>query len=143
MSETNTIDFHAEIPEVLQAMLKVSVAIKGHGLDRKLYHLVQLRASQINGCAFCVKMHTQEARQDGETNARLDRLIVWPHVDDFTEREKAALAWTEALTTLNGRTDYGLLRARLAPHFSPEEMAALTAAIGMINFWNRSQVANH
>lgn len=85
------------------ALLKVHGAIDAHNLERKIYHLVLLRASQINGCGYCVEMHTKEAREDGETNARLDRLVVWEHVDDFTPRERAAFAWTEALTR---RTPY-------------------------------------
>ena len=96
-----------------------------------------------NVCGFCVKMHTREARQDGETNDRLDRLVVWAHVSDFSEAEKAALAWTEALTLLDPKTDYASLRSRLRQSFSDEEIGALTATIGMINLWNRIQVSAH
>jgi AhpD family alkylhydroperoxidase len=131
------------VPDILPALLKVHEAVGGHGLDKKLHHLVHLRASQINGCAFCVKMHTREARQDGETSDRLDRLIVWAHVSDFSEAEKAALAWTEALTVLDHQTDYASLRGRLRASFTDKEIGALTATIGMINLWNRIQVSAH
>src|SRR3546814_19099383 len=91
-----------------------------------------LRASQINGCAFCIKMHLREARADGETEARLVRVIVCEHVDDFTPRERAALAWTEALTTIERRTESGALRAQMRAHFHDDEIGALTALVAMI-----------
>lgn len=131
------------IPEVFPVLLKVREVIDGLGLEKKLHHLVHLRASQINGCGFCVKTHTREAREDGETSDRLDRLIVWAHVSDFSEAEKAALAWTEALTVLDHKTDYASLRGRLRKSFSDKEIGALTATIAMINLWNRTQVSAH
>ena len=88
-------------------------------------------------------MHTKEARQDGESNERLDRVIVWDHVHDFSEKEKAALAWTEALTVLDRKTEFGALRARLRQHFTEKEIGVLTSVIGMINLWNRIQVSRH
>ena len=143
MNDTTSIRHDREIPDVVAALVAVHRAIDSHGLDRTLHHLVVLRASQLNGCAFCVKMHLREAREGGETQDRLDRVIVWDHVDDFSGPEKAALAWTEALTVVDRRTDYGPLRARLRQHFSPAQIAALTATIGMINLWNRLQVSQH
>ena len=114
-----------------------------HGLDRLLHHLVLLRASQINRCGFCVQMHTREAREDGETSQRLDRVIVWDQVGDFSEKEKAALAWTEALTGLDPKTELATLRARLREHFSEKEIGVLTATVGMINLWNRIAISRH
>lgn len=143
MSETSAVKYEQEIPDVLQAMAAVHEIMDTKGLDRTIHHLVQLRASQINGCAHCVKMHVREARQDGESNDRLDRVIVWRHVRDFSEREKAALAWTEALTTLDGDTDYSAIRGRLREHFTDNEIAVLTSAVAMINLWNRIQVSRH
>lgn len=137
------VNHYKNVPNVFGALENVHGAIDGHGLDRMLHHLVQLRASQLNGCAYCVKMHTREAREDGETNDRLDRLTVWRHVSDFTAKERAALAWTEALTQLDGKTDYGPLRAGLREHFSEAEISALTATVAMINLWNRIQVSMH
>src|SRR5690606_28596086 len=91
MSETAAPRYEQEVPDVLKAMADTQAGITAHGLPRLLHHLVVLRASQINRCAFCVKMHTREAREDGETSERLDRLVVWDQVSDFTAGEKAAL----------------------------------------------------
>lgn len=137
------VNHYKTIPTVFAALENVHGAIDEHGLDRMLHHLVQLRASQLNGCAYCVKMHTKEARDDGETNERLDRLMVWDHVSDFSPKERAALAWTEALTQIDRKTDYGALRAELRTHFSEAEISALTATVAMINLWNRIQVSAH
>lgn len=137
------VNHYKTVPNVFAALEKVHVAIDEHGLDRMLHHLVQLRASQLNGCAYCVKMHTKEARDDGETNERLDRLVVWDHVGDFSAKERAALAWTEALTQIERKTDYGALRAELRAHFSDAEISALTTTVAMINLWNRIQVSAH
>src|SRR3546814_14771689 len=98
MLQTNAFDYQKQIPRIIAAMAAAEKEIGDHGLDPLLRHLVKLRASQINGSAFCVKMHTAESRRDGETSERLERLVVRRHVDDFSEREKAAPAWTEALT---------------------------------------------
>jgi AhpD family alkylhydroperoxidase len=143
MLQTNAFDYQKQIPETLKAMRAAEMASAAEGLDPRLRHLVKLRASQINGCAFCVKMHLDEARKDGETNDRLDRLVVWANVDDFDAREKAALAWTEALTYLDRGADLAPLKQSLAEHFSDREIAALTATLAMINLWNRLMVATH
>ena len=143
MTNTSAVKYEQEIPDVLQALVGVHKVVSGQGLDPTIIHLVHLRASQINQCAHCIKMHTREARQDGETNDRLDRVIVWRHVSDFNEREKVALAWTEALTVLDPKSDLGPLRARLREHFSDKEIGVLTSAVAMINLWNRLQVSRH
>ena len=143
MGDTKPVVHEQHIPEVFTSVVEVHQALEEQGLDRALHHLVQLRASQINRCGYCVMMHIREARNDGETNQRLDRVIVWDQVSDFSEREKAALAWTDALTTLDPKIDRGLLRAQLRQHFSETEISLLTAAIGVINFWNRINVSKH
>ena len=143
MGEARAVKYEQEVPDIIQAMSGVHGVMDAHGFDRAIYHLVQLRASQINRCAYCVKMHTKEARQDGETNERLDRVIVWDHVGDFSEREKAALAWTEALTVLDGKTELGAIRARLRNHFTDKEIGVLTSIVAMINLWNRIQVSKY
>lgn len=143
MSTTNAIKFEQHIPNILQSMAETHEVMDGYGFDRTIHHLVQLRASQINRCGFCVKMHTREARQDGETSDRLDRVIVWDRVNDFTEREKAALAWTEALTALDPHLDLAPLRERLRAVFSETEIGVLTATIAMINLWNRLNISRH
>ncbi|MEL7538188.1 MAG: carboxymuconolactone decarboxylase family protein [Pseudomonadota bacterium] len=143
MNDTMPIGYERVIPDVMSSMAGVHQAINEHGLDRTVHHLVQLRASQINRCAFCIKMHTREARQDGESNTRLDRVVVWDQVDDFSDKERAALAWTEALTLLEPATNLGPLRARLREHFSEAEIGALTATVAMINLWNRINISRH
>ena len=132
-----------EVFDVIKALRGVHLVMDGHGFDRTIQHLVWLRASQINRCGYCVEMHTREAREDGETSQRLDRVVVWDQFDDFDERERAALAWTEALTELDRRTDLGPLRSWLRQHFSEEEIGILTVAVAMINLWNRINIASH
>lgn len=143
MNETRAVRYDQEIPDILTAMAGVHDVMHKHGLEPAIHHLVQLRASQINRCGFCIKMHLKEARDDGETDARLDRVIVWDQVNDFTEREKAALAWTEALTDLDPHTDLASLRAQLRQHFSENEIGVLTAAVAIINMWNRINGSKH
>jgi AhpD family alkylhydroperoxidase len=143
MNPTSAIKYEQEIPEVLAALANVHQMAVKSGFDRTIAHLVHLRASQINRCAHCIKMHTKEARDDGEANERLDRVIVWRHVSDFSEREKAALAWTEALTVLDDAANFGAIRAELREHFSEKEIAMLTSEIAMINMWNRFGVSRN
>lgn len=143
MEQTRPIAYESVIANVMTSMAEVHEALNEHELDAKLRHLVRLRASQINNCAFCVKMHIREAREDGETSERLDRVVVWNHVSDFTPGEKAALAWTEALTEFDRQIDLGPLRADLRAHFSETEIGVLTGEIAMINLWNRIGVSRH
>ena len=143
MTDASPVSYPTHVGDVLQALRIVHGAIDSHGFDRTLTHLIWLRASQINGCAYCVDMHTREAREDGETNKRLDYLVVWRRVPDYSEREKAALAWTEALTHPSAEAEYGSLRAELRQHFSDAEISVLTANIAMINLWNRIQISSH
>lgn len=144
-SDTRPIQLEKQVGDVFQALLAVHKANDGHGLPRTLRHLVHLRASQINGCAHCIRMHAREARADGEDDARLDHLAGWRHMDDYTPGERAALAWTEALTRLGGdrEPDLGALRAGLRQHFSEEHIAALTVEVAMINQWNRIAISRH
>ncbi|MEN0038253.1 MAG: carboxymuconolactone decarboxylase family protein [Cellvibrio sp.] len=112
-------------------------------IDHSIIHLVKLRASQINGCAFCQHMHANEARKDGEQQSRLDVLPAWKEVPVFSDRERAALAWTEKLTLVANHEihdeDFALVREQ----FSEEEIVNLTAAIVTINAWNRIAVGFH
>ncbi|AXI03819.1 carboxymuconolactone decarboxylase family protein [Aquirhabdus parva] len=144
MTTTLSIDPLKNHPTVIQALYQAHVKLDGLKLiERKLHHLVVLRASQINGCAFCVKMHISEAKADGETQERLDRLIVWRHCDDYSAQEKAAFAWTEALTVVNTQANLEPLRQELVKYFSEEQISALTVTIGLINLWNRLQISQH
>jgi AhpD family alkylhydroperoxidase len=131
------IDYYSASKEATSAMLALEKAGANLGIDPRLLDLVKLRASQINGCAFCMDLHTSDARKAGESERRLATLSAWRETPFFTERERAALAWTESLTEI-ARThapdaDYELLAAQ----FSPKEMADLTLAIVTINAWNR------
>ncbi|RFP17604.1 carboxymuconolactone decarboxylase family protein [Duganella sp. BJB488] len=134
------IDFYNASPDAMKAMIALEVAVNKLGLEAPLLELVKLRSSQINGCAYCVDMHTTDARKAGETERRLHGVAVWRETPFFTERERAALAWTEALTRLAAThapdADYELLRAQ----FSPKEQVDLTLAINTINGWNRLAV---
>ncbi len=124
-------------PEGIAALRKVEAYIRQSGLSPRLIELVKMRASQINGCAFCLDMHSKDARKAGETEQRLYLLNGWRESPLYTPRERAALAWTEALTrvatTQAPDADYDALR----PHFSEKEIVDLTILIGMINLWNR------
>ncbi|CAM4295882.1 hypothetical protein F901_01734 [Acinetobacter dispersus] len=141
-----TLNIHPKkhLPESIHHLYQVHQNILDSALiDLSLYHLVLLRASQINGCAFCVKMHIAEALADGEIQSRLDRLVVWRHCNDYTDQEKAAFAWVEALTTLHPLTDYEPLRITLLKYFSEPQISALTLLTGMINLWNRIAISQH
>ncbi len=108
------------------------------GIDRMLAHLVKVRASILNGCANCINMHTQEARRDGETEQRLHLLAAWREAPVYSERERAALAWTDALTLVATKgPPSDEVYAALAAQFSPEEQVRLTQVINVINGWNR------
>lgn len=143
MSPTAPIQHQVVLTDILKHVAVTHDLMEDKGLPRGLSHLIELRVSQINQCAFCVKMHTSDARADGETSERLDRLVVWRHVDDFTPAEKAAFAWAEALTNIEEKTDFGSLRADLRDHYSDEMISLITLCVAMINLWNRIQVSAH
>ena len=130
-------------PELVQGLISVEQAISETALDKNLNHLIKLRASQINGCAYCVEMHTREGREDGETNARLDQVIVWRDTKLYSDAERAALAWTEALTDNDSRADLDRLYGDLQSHYDAGEIAAISMTIAAINAWNRLGVAAH
>ncbi|MEP9366102.1 carboxymuconolactone decarboxylase family protein [Xanthobacter sp. VNH20] len=122
---------------VFAALADLSAAVKASGLENSLLELVKLRASQINGCAYCVQMHADDARKEGETEDRLQLLAVWQEAPVFTARERAALAWTEALTRLSAGPASEALYAEVSAHFAEAEIVNLTAAVGLINMYNR------
>lgn len=130
-------------PDALAAFGEVEKILETSPLDPLLRHLVKLRVSQINGCAYCVDMHTREAREDGESNQRLDSVIVWRNVDCFSAADKAALAWAEAMTIQGTGVGLNALHSDLTVHFSDVEVDHLMLVVVMINTWNRLQVANH
>jgi AhpD family alkylhydroperoxidase len=121
----------------MKALIALDGAVNKLGFDAGLLDLVKLRASQINGCAYCVDTHSNDLRKAGETERRLQCVSVWRETPFFTERERAALAWTESLTLLAQThapdADYEMVKAQ----FSEKEMVDLTLAISTINAWNR------
>ena len=130
-------------PEVYKALMGLEQAVQSSGIDKKLLHLVKLRASQINSCAFCMAMHTREAIRDGDHPDRVALLSGWRETDLFTRKEQAALEWTEAVTALNSTHIGEDLYERTAAQFPGRELADLTLAIIAINAWNRVAVPFH
>ena len=124
-------------PDALKAMRELEKYVAASGLERSLYELVKTRASQINGCAYCLDMHTKDARKAGETEQRLYALSAWRETPFFTDRERAALEWTEALTLISENDVPDSLYDGVHKHFDENEMVALTMAIVAINGWNR------
>jgi AhpD family alkylhydroperoxidase len=116
---------------------RLSERIKGSGLELPLLELIRMRASQLNGCAFCIDMHSKDARADGETEQRLYALSAWRETDFFTERERAALALTEAVTLVADSHVPQDVVDEAAAQFTPEEMGMLVFAVIEINAWNR------
>ncbi|WP_340678189.1 carboxymuconolactone decarboxylase family protein [Paraglaciecola sp.] len=143
MKKIQAVKHGQHIPDILQAIGQVHSVIDGHGLDRTLYHLVLLRASQINQCDYCIEMHTHEAKEDGESVERLNCVKDWYKYDIFSSQEKAAFSWTETLTNLDELSRLGELRAELRQHFTDKEISLLTVNIAMINLWNRIRISEH
>lgn len=137
---TAKLDPFAAAPELMKRWAGVSAAVAG-SLEPSLIELVKIRSSQINGCANCINMHTVEARAQGETEQRIYLLSAWREAPCYTDRERAALAWTEALTRLSEGHMQESAHGALAAHFTEEEQVKLTLMINVINGWNRIAVA--
>jgi AhpD family alkylhydroperoxidase len=134
------IDYQKVFPDALRAMLGLEKAVHASSLEPELLELVKMRASQLNGCAYCLDMHSKDARARGETEQRLHVLSAWREAPFYSERERAALAWCEALTLLPQTGAPDDVYAELERAFEPEEIVALTLAIVAINGWNRFAV---
>ena len=134
---TQRINYIQQSPELFKKFHELSNLLKDSAIEESIRDLVSVRASQINGCGFCLDMHVKEATIHGERVLRLHHVAIWRESPLFSPRERAALAWTEALTNVSTThapdADYSALRA----HFSEKEIVDLTYLIGMINFWNR------
>jgi AhpD family alkylhydroperoxidase len=128
-------------PEGTKAMIGVETAIANSGMEHSLLQLVKIRASQINGCAFCIDMHVKDAIKNGESHQRIHLLDGWRDSPAFTDRERAALNWTEVVTRIGKShapdSDYAMLQAQC----NEAEIAWLTLSIGAINLWNRVQIS--
>lgn len=121
----------------MAALVKLEAEISGSGIERPLVHLVKTRASQINGCAYCISMHTTEALSDGESAQRLFLLDAWRESPLYTDRERAALRWTEAVTLVSETHVPDSVYDEARRHFDEAELVRLTLLIGIINTWNR------
>ncbi|MGY2378270.1 carboxymuconolactone decarboxylase family protein [Pseudomonas sp. SDO524_S393] len=130
-------DFYVASPEAMKAMMAVEAAGSKLSIELPLLELIRLRVSQINGCAFCLDMHTTDARKGGETERRLATLSAWRETPFFTPRERAALAWAESLTLISQTHAPDEDFDTLAAEFSPKEQVDLSLAIATINSWNR------
>jgi AhpD family alkylhydroperoxidase len=135
------LNYASAAPASFQAMLGVEKSVRESGLEHPLLHMVKVRASQINGCAYCIDMHWKEARAADISEQRLRCLSVWRDAPFYSERERAALAWTEAVTQLgpHGVPDDVFAAARA--QFNDKELASLTWAVAAINAWNRLSIA--
>ena len=135
------LDFYKASPEVMKAMGALEQQIANSGLDKILTDLVRLRASQINGCAFCIDLHTTDARKAGENERRLATLSVWRETPFFSDRERAALEWTESVTRVADTGVPDAVWERVHPHFTPAELVNLTLVVTTINAWNRFSIS--
>jgi AhpD family alkylhydroperoxidase len=129
-------------PEPVQAMIALEKYIAGCGLDHRFVHLLKLRASQINGCAFCIDMHSLDARAAGESEQRLYALDAWRETPFFSDRERAGLAWVEAITLVSQTHVPDEVYDEARRHFSEKEIFDLTFIASTINAWNRIAIAS-
>jgi AhpD family alkylhydroperoxidase len=135
------LDYARLSPEGYRAMLALNNYAAGSGLEHSLLELIKIRASQINGCAYCIDMHTIDARAAGETEQRIYLLDAWRESPFYTDRERAALAWTESLTLVSETHVPDDVYDEARKHFSEEELVKLTWAVVVINGWNRVAIA--
>ena len=138
---TQRLNYAQQSPEIFKKLVDLSVAVKQSSIDAGLLHLVDIRVSQLNGCAFCLDMHVKEAKIHGERELRLHHLAIWRESPLFDARERAALAWAEVLTRIPAEGVPDEAFSGLRTHFSDKEIADLTFAIMTINAWNRAGVA--
>ena len=131
------LDYAQASPAARAAMLALEKAVRDSGLEQPLLELVRMRASQLNGCAYCIDMHSKDARAAGETEQRLYGLDAWRETPFFTERERAALEWTEAITLVADSRVPDTVYQQALKSFSGKELANLTLAVIAINGWNR------
>jgi len=139
------LNFQKAGPDSIRALQGLEKQIAKSGLDKPLIALVRLRASQINGCAYGIDLHTRDARKAGETERRLSMLVAWrdtpPSGSFFSDRERAALEWTEAVTRIAETHVPDTVWNRVKPHFTPEELVDLTLLVSTVNTWNRFAIS--
>jgi AhpD family alkylhydroperoxidase len=130
-------NYRTAAPGAYEAVLGVESYVRQCGLEKSLIELVKMRASQLNRCAFCLDMHSKDARRNGESEQRLHLLSAWEEASVYTPRERAALAWTDALTLLPSTAAPDAVYQPLKHHFTDKEIVDLTVLVGVINLWNR------
>jgi AhpD family alkylhydroperoxidase len=135
------LDYQQASPQGVQAMLQLERVVRESGLERKILELIKTRASQMNGCAYCIDMHTKDARAHGETEQRLFALSAWREAPFFTGKERAALQWTEAITDIQRGHAADDVFEEVRKHLTDSELVSLTLAITTINAWNRIAIA--
>ena len=135
------LDLKKVSPDLFKAMLGLEKYVQSSGLEQKLRDLVKIRASQINGCAYCIVMHTNDARKHGESDEWMHLLNAWREAPIYSARERAVLAWTEAVTKISDRHVPDDVYDEARRHFSEKELVDLTAAVIAINGWNRAAIA--
>ena len=135
------IRFKENAPDLYRSLLMLEKSINDSGIDRTISNLVKIRASQINGCAWCLDMHTKDALADGESILRISLIAAWWESPQFNEKEKAALEWTEVITLISEKKPDDEVYTRLRVHFGEKEITYLTGAIVAINSWNRLNIA--
>ena len=138
---TTRLDYFAAAPQLMKAMLNLDKAVSSSGLEHSLIKLVETRASQINGCAYCIYLHSHEARSRGKSEERIYLLNAWRESPLYSERERAALAWTEAVTLVSKTHVPDEVFAEARRHFSEEELVNLTIAVANINALNRLAIS--
>lgn len=135
------IEYAKIAPEAIKGIVEMEKYIANSGLESSLVEFIKLRASQINGCAFCIDMHSKDARRAGETEQRLYTLSAWRETPFFSDRERAALEWTEAITLISENEISDELFNSVRKHFNEKEMVDLTISINAINSWNRLAIS--
>lgn len=135
------INYSKITPDGVENLRKLEAYLKNAGLEPELLELVKLRASQLNGCAFCIDMHTKDARTRGESEQRLYGVSAWRETPFYSERERAALAWTEAVTKISDNQVPDAIYNQVKTHFTEKELVDLTLAVIAINAWNRLAIS--
>ncbi|MBQ0751440.1 MAG: carboxymuconolactone decarboxylase family protein [Roseovarius sp.] len=137
---TTRLQYFTVAPDLVQKLVDLDAVVGASGLPPRLMHLIKLRASQINGCVYCLHLHAREARAAGEVQGRLDLLPAWREASCYTRAERAALAWTESLTEIANQGAPDEIYEELCRHFDESECVQLTLLIGVINIWNRMAI---
>lgn len=135
------INYYAKWPKAFEKFVELEAILKESSLESRLIHLIKLRASQLNGCTFCIDMHVKEAIIDGESHLKLHHVAGWKESNLFTEKERAAMMWTEALTNISVDNTRDEVYDAVRVHFDEKEIVELTVAISLINSWNRFAVS--